>query len=231
MALSGVAMGVTETFTIKLPESGKATASLAGAAYNDVAHAATDPNMSEFAIADCGLYMFAGKQTDIGSDATEGTWVNTNNTGSITLYGRPGYGGTDMLLVVDGSDALTTGKTLTSLTLNTTATTGNNNLTYGLYLAVVNASDEIVASAMGTSLSNRYAQEVTLSDIEVAWGTDYRLMVGISSNGFGSWNSVATVDGISLKAGVIDTPAIPEPTTATLSLLALAGLAARRRRR
>ena len=33
------------------------------------------------------------------------------------------------------------------------------------------------------------------------------------------------------KAGVVGPPVVPEPATATLSLLALAGLAARRRRK
>ena len=55
----------------------------------------------------------------------------------------------------------------------------------------------------------------------------------------GSNNNVWTngggekLSGISVKyaGAVVDTPAIPEPTTATLSLLALAGLAARRRRK
>ena len=54
----------------------------------------------------------------------------------------------------------------------------------------------------------------------------------------GSNNNVWTnggaekLSGISLKyAGAVVLPAVPEPTTATLSLLALAGLAARRRRR
>lgn len=36
---------------------------------------------------------------------------------------------------------------------------------------------------------------------------------------------------VGLKGATFSTPAVPEPTTATLSLLALAGLAARRRRR
>ena len=54
----------------------------------------------------------------------------------------------------------------------------------------------------------------------------------------GSNNNVWTnggaekLSGISLKyAGAVVLPAVPEPTTATLSLLALAGLAARRRRK
>ena len=54
----------------------------------------------------------------------------------------------------------------------------------------------------------------------------------------GSNNNVWTnggaekLSGISLKyAGAVALPAVPEPTTATLSLLALAGLAARRRRK
>ncbi len=40
-----------------------------------------------------------------------------------------------------------------------------------------------------------------------------------------------TLDSLTVTRTLADTPAVPEPTTATLSLLALAGLAARRRRK
>ncbi len=65
------------------------------------------------------------------------------------------------------------------------------------------------------------------------WSTTITGMEDVSFNKIGFMN-----DGPPIYAGVknitvtaIEAPAVPEPTTATLSLLALAGLAARRRRR
>lgn len=83
----------------------------------------------------------------------------------------------------------------------------------------------VLASASGTSYAAYY------EDNNITLGDDSYWKIVLGSEIM----SKATVwDGIVTASDLIaseDTPAVPEPTTATLSLLALAGLAARRRRK
>ena len=62
--------------------------------------------------------------------------------------------------------------------------------------------------------------------VEVAAGSQARFDLTVAES-----DSVGCFIGLSGATLVTPTPAVPEPTTATLSLLALAGLAARRRRK
>ena len=71
------------------------------------------------------------------------------------------------------------------------------------------------AMSWGTSVTNSFS-----ANIPGGWGT-------YKSNGINSWEG----QYIPVTTVTLSTPAVPEPTTATLSLLALAGLAARRRRK
>ncbi len=77
--------------------------------------------------------------------------------------------------------------------------------------------DGYKAAAMvwGVSLTDSFSTQ-----IPGGWGT-YR------SNGINSWER----NYIPVTTVTLSTPVVPEPTTATLSLLALTGLAARRRRK
>ena len=70
------------------------------------------------------------------------------------------------------------------------------------------------AMAWGTSVTNSFS-----ANIPQGWGT-------YKGNGINSWEGKY----IPVTTITLSTPVVPEPTTATLSLLALAGLAARRRR-
>ncbi len=70
------------------------------------------------------------------------------------------------------------------------------------------------AMSWGTSVTNSFS-----TNIPAGWGT-------YKSNGINSWEG----QYIPVTTITLSTPVVPEPTTATLSLLALAGLAARRRR-
>ncbi len=77
--------------------------------------------------------------------------------------------------------------------------------------------DGYKAAAMGwgVSVTNSFS-----ANIPQGWGT-------YKGNGINSWEG----QYIPVTTVTLSTPAVPEPTTATLSLLALAGLAARRRRK
>ena len=77
------------------------------------------------------------------------------------------------------------------------------------------AGYQAAAMAWGTSVTNSFS-----ANIPGGWGT-------YKSNGINSWEG----QYIPVTTVTLSTPAVPEPTTATLSLLALAGLAARRRRK
>ncbi len=78
------------------------------------------------------------------------------------------------------------------------------------------------AMAWGTAVTNSFS-----ANIPGGWGT-------YKGSGINSWEgnyvpvTTVTLSKIDISEEV---PAVPEPTTATLSLLALAGLAARRRRK
>ena len=71
------------------------------------------------------------------------------------------------------------------------------------------------AMSWGTSVTNSFS-----ANIPGGWGT-------YKNNTINSWEG----QYIPVTTVTLSTPAVPEPTTATLSLLALAGLAARRRRK
>ena len=71
------------------------------------------------------------------------------------------------------------------------------------------------ALAWGTAVTNSFSAQ-----IPGGWGT-------YKGNGINSWEG----NYMPVTTITLSTPAVPEPTTATLSLLALAGLAARRRRK
>lgn len=82
-------------------------------------------------------------------------------------------------------------------------------------------------SSDGANLNEIFSKDISsisyvdsVSEISFAGSTDNVSDITV-------WKGV--VSASDLEAG--DTPAVPEPTTATLSLLALAGLAARRRRK
>ncbi len=112
------------------------------------------------------------------------------------------WGGTDKVLNFKGTID-TSGLTGTGSITLATIDIGESNYGYGWY-----------DDAYGISVS---FDELSAENATFAW------VPGVNSSG----NLVMTYD-IPTQP---DTPAIPEPTTATLSLLALAGLAARRRRK
>ncbi len=172
------------------------------------------------------------------TDVPAGTELNLD---SITLQSRTGdYSFDDMKVAVyefeaDGTVGAFLGTsstvqfaTNTTFTLTFDGITVNSSDRYQ-FLYVKAATDDTTldtfegyqAAAMnwGTSVTNSFA-----GTIPGGWGT-------YKSNGLNSWEgNYVPVTTVTLSTPAV-APAVPEPATATLSLLALAGLAARRRRK
>ena len=111
----------------------------------------------------------------------------------------------------------------TTYTLNFTGITIDPNERYQFLYVNANADVTTLSTFAGyQAASAQWGTSVTNSfgtNIPAGWGT-------YKSNGINSWEGqYVPVTTITLSA-----PSVPEPATATLSLLALAGLAARRRR-
>ncbi len=214
LALSGLAMA--DTYTASTPEK-----SAAGA----------QGNYNGFTLA-------FDNSTYLTTTVPAGTELNLD---SITLQSRTGsdtYG--DMKVAVyeyvgDGTVGtfLGTSSTVqyaanTTFTLTFDGITVNSSDRYQfLYVnataddATLGTFDGYKAAAMkwGTSVTNSFS-----TYIPGGWGT-------YKNNTLNSWEGqYIPVTTVTLSTPTV-APAVPEPTTATLSLLALAGLAARRRRK
>ncbi len=156
---------------------------------------------------------------------------------SITLQTRSGYATTDAMQVAvykytgDGTTGTFLGvsstvlqdvATDTTYTLNFEGITVNTSDRYQFLYVQANTTENLAsfagykaaAMAWGTAVTNSFSGQ-----IPSGWGT-------YKGNGLNSWEG----NYLPVTTITLSTPAVPEPTTATLSLLALAGLAARRRR-
>lgn len=159
----------------------------------------------------------------------EGTWVNSDNVGTITMCGRQQAGGDQVAMVLGSGIAV--GSQVTSLTLSAGNITAPEGLTinpYTLMIAVYDGTTQ-VGSATGTAGATSLTLNPTGGATSFVWGENYKIIAIVKggSNATEGKNTVSyTIDGIQVKADIT----VPEPTTATLSLMALAGLCVRRRR-
>ena len=143
--------------------------------------------------------------------------IGVNADGSIFVTSRPRYAGEYIAV------GLATDGAIESITLTFTS---NLNVGYSLwsYDSETSTATELFkyvnTGVSGTVTETYNASEVDASNLFVVWTAN-------PTNGAASGGTKITISGIDVSY----TPAVPEPTTATLSLLALAGLAARRRRK
>ncbi len=180
----------------------------------------------------------ADKSTTIGS-----RWVSTICTDSSSNP-RKGLAASVSLVGTGRSPQITfgTGGEFYSDALGTRPTLGfsaNDTLTMAVYEDY---------AYLGNQNSKEYVS-IKLSDLTFATGSDSKMTSG-GARAFANSDStkigettIASLDNLPIPngeilditklvtTGVAMTRSVPEPTTATLSLLALAGLAARRRRR
>lgn len=162
---------------------------------------------------------------------------------SITITGRTGYSNSDLQMVViddntkkivgissgtaQGFDSTDSDMTFTfsGVELSTKASSATNSMWYRAFFVKSTTAESLT---LGGTVSNANATSVNL----MAQGPGY----STTGNGGGAdWGFVNVSSGVQstdyVPVMTITTKVIPEPATATLSLLALAGLAARRRRK
>ncbi len=109
---------------------------------------------------------------------------------------------------------------------NVTFTTSTSSVGDTYYTAFVISSNGTATCLRNGVANNSLGSNPTLTASDLKLGADDKLMILYRQGN----NTKATITGLSISA-TGSAALIPEPTTATLSLLALAGLAARRRRK
>ncbi len=222
LALAGVA-AAAESTAITLPESsdftwvagGNATGIGTSASATIVQQLATAITASNIGNTDL-VGWFGGTGQAYASDSDYGTDISIISSNSFSFKCRPALSGEYVALGV----SLTEAADRITLTFDTT-----NKLGYSLWSYNGTTATELVGltyqSATGTGISSTY----NTADI-AAGSTIFAIWTANHSSGNAGGGAAITVSNIGLSY----TAAVPEPATATLSLLALCGLAARRRR-
>ena len=190
---------------------------------------------SEFANGNDGGYMFnKGGQVNPDASIKEGEIISADGVTSLTLAPRKGAGGSGEAIVLSGSNLV--GYSVDSFTFEIAESTCTTTANIALTLAVIQKGDNnawsLVEKTTGSLTLNSGAElTLTLSN-SIDWTNSYKVVAIIDNTAqtlAGGNSPTYTMTGISVTA--TGTPVVPEPATATLSLLALAGLAARRRRK
>lgn len=145
--------------------------------------------------------------------------ITITATNSFTFKSRPVLSGEYVALGVSLEEAAS------AITLTFS---NNKKAGYSLwsYDATTSTATELIAT---TGLTTAGTVEATYNTDNVNPSTLFVVWTANPSTGAEGGNTLITISDISLNYTAA--PAAPEPTTATLSLLALAGLAARRRRK
>ncbi len=144
--------------------------------------------------------------------------ITINSTNSFTFKSRPALSGEYVALGVSLDEAAS------AITL-----TFSNDKKVGYSLWSYDSASATATELIGTTgLTAAGTVEVTYDAAEVKPSTLFVVWTANPSTGAEGGNTQVNISNIGLS---YSTAPIPEPATATLSLLALAGLAARRRRR
>ena len=227
LALAGAAAG--ETITLAIPADGTT---------NNGGHGSTgaEAALTNYANSADGGYMFnTGGQVNPDASFNEGILRTDGGLVCLTLAPRHGAGGSGEAIVLSGKEL--NGYEVDSFTFSITSSSCTSEGTVALTLAVIEKGTgntwSVNQRSTGTlTVNSDSGAEVKLTlDSAIEWSDSYKVVAMIDNTAktlTGGNSPTYTMTGISVTA--TGTPVVPEPATATLSLLALCGLAARRRR-
>lgn len=169
-----------------------------------------------------GWYWNAANLNNPGEDFDFTTDADNNKDG-FSFIGRQGYNGEFVVATRKLSDIITQpDSVLTSITLSFYAT-GQSDISFSAWVWDGSTATELIGDTRNLHVGDNVKNEFVVDDISLT--KDQTLLFIWNESSAGQTNKITAL------RSSYTTATIPEPTTATLSLLALAGLAARRRRR
>ena len=232
VALTGVAMGTTTEFTISKAD---------GATWGDATTPGTGITFTENDAALTLSYLYTsgsgGSATVIGSWETPSSYVGTYSPKvQLTSANRTDSWTLTFSLTNNTEEAIT----LTDMSFYTYVVNGggsdkNIDFTASAYLSGV--TNAVTASFTNSSVAGSGEKGATHTvaftfdtPVNLSAGASHELSFTLTNT---TQNTFAGLTGGNVTYAVVPGPSpnIPEPATATLSLLALAGLAGRRRRK
>lgn len=174
-----------------------------------------------------GIYA-GGNNNSVGNWSVngEGTWVNQDDVGSITLCGRSGVAGSSFAMVLGGPQE---GDSVSSITFSCN-TPSSVISSYSMVLAVYDSTGTLVEELSKiqdfsfTSTSETTTISLDMSAAPLTWEEGYKVVAGVRG-GAGGATSAYTITGIQISYETV-----PEPAAASLGLLGLGAMLLRRRR-
>lgn len=174
-----------------------------------------------------GIYA-GGNNNSVGNWSVngEGTWVNQDDVGSITLCGRSGVAGSSFAMVLGGPQE---GDSVSSITFSCN-TPSSVISSYSMVLAVYDSTGTLVEELSKiqdfsfTSTSETTTISLDMSAAPLTWEEGYKVVAGVRG-GAGGATSAYTITGIQISYETV-----PEPAAASLGLLGLGAMLLRHRR-
>ena len=191
--------------------------------------------LTNYANSTDGAYMFNnGGKIETLATAGEGVPTTVDGVTSLTLCPRGGAGGSGEAFVLSATNDFRN-TSVNSLTFSVTGSssesiTGKVTLTLAIVQKQENSNSWSVLKEKSGELTLGSGADLTLTlDQPLKWSNSYKVVAlvdNLDKNLSGGPGNPYTLSGIQVKADIT----VPEPATATLSMMALAGLCVRRRR-
>lgn len=223
IALAGVAAAAPQALTLTSPQGAKIEGSNNYVAWSEE-YSQLDSWSLSFELLDSSLGNAAIFSTErVGGGGAVGYVLNTTSTGGLSLTNT--NNSNVSLLSLD--NVITAGTQTGTITLTYVADEAD--AYYGFYNNGV-AAGTILGGTFTLTIGEQIASAyVVSSEHTMLWNGEGHGAAGNVSSRF--WTNGGAEKMYSISVAKLDNKLIPEPATATLSLLALAGLAARRRRK